>query len=322
MDEMREDDWRYRSELVGSLKDWRYLEWKFFSFDSPEARGFFCYSVGNPRDISGLRKHIISYAVYHDHCDCDCDGVKKEIGMFEVKKEDCDLSGENRWVFGDSSIRKQHEDNRYFVSGAAEELDWDLVFECKAPGGRSEMTPSRRGRWMDWEVFCNDARVKGSIEMKNESFDIDGRGYHDSNLGHWRPAKNPWVWFRFTDEFDGEDISFALFEPRGTDDGTIFLSSGGETHAIKKFDLTYAHDNKVPRRYRIRSHPSSNDIRFDISVEVKDVDLLAIKVFKFIPLLKLRLLRCRFKIDMELFGERGSIVTEGFGEYPARSIFL
>jgi len=304
--EDKADDWRYKSELSSDLKDWRYLEWKYFSFDSPQAKGFFCYSVGNPRNILGLRKHIISYAVYHDG--------EKNVGMFEVDKKDSNVSDRKKWIFGDCQIQRKKD--VWSISGASEKVDWDLRFKCKAKGeGMKIFKEEKKKRWMDWEVFCNNADVEGSIDILNKKIDIEGYGYYDSNLGHWKPADNPWVWFKFTDSLAGKDISFTLFESRKTDQGYILLSVDDETHLIEEFDTEYDKKEKTPDKFRVSS--KSEDIEFDLSVEVKNVELLTIKVFKFIPLLNLHLLRCDFDLDIKSSKVNGRLKTEGFGEYPA-----
>lgn len=58
------DDWRFKQDFKGTTSDIRYVEWKYFSFKSETISGFFCYSIGNPRDILGLRKGIITYGIY------------------------------------------------------------------------------------------------------------------------------------------------------------------------------------------------------------------------------------------------------------------
>ncbi|MFW5945864.1 MAG: hypothetical protein ACOCSJ_02660 [Candidatus Natronoplasma sp.] len=302
--EKKDDDWRYKSELLGNLKDWRYLEWKYFSFDSSQAKGFFCYSVGNPSNILGLRKHIISYAVYHDG--------GKEVGMFEVDKNNSNVSGNKKWIFGNCII--QRKDDTWSVSGTSEKIDWDLIFRCRAKGKRLEIFKDhKKKRWMDWEIFCNNAEVKGSIDIMNKTIDIKGYGYYDSNLGHWKPAKNPWVWFRFVDQLGEKDLSFALFESRKTGQGYVLLSLDDETHLIEEFDMNYNKKETIPQKFRVSS--KSEDIEFDLSVEVKNVELLTIKVFKFIPLLNLHLLKCDFELDIKISDVSEKLRTEGFGEY-------
>lgn len=303
--EIKGDDWRFKSELYGDLKDWRYLEWKYFSFDSPEVKGFFCYSVGNPRNILSLRKHIISYAVYHNG--------KREIGMFESKKKHSNLSDEEKWIFGDCSIQKK--ENSWIVSGSSEKVDWELNFECSSKGKRLEVFKNqKKKRWMNWEVFCNQAKVTGSIYLTNKKIEIEGYGYYDSNLGHWKPANNPWVWFNFTGELSEKNLSFTLFKPRKTGKKYILLSLNGETYQIEKFNLEYDKEKNIPQSYKIVSNLENIDL--ELLVEVEDVGLLTIKTFKFIPLLNLNLLTCDFDLDIDFFGESDRIKTRGFGEYP------
>ncbi len=307
--EKKDDDWRYKSELSSDLKDWRYLEWKYFSFDSPRAKGFFCYSIGNPRNILGLRKHIISYAVYH--------GGEKKVGMFEVDKKDSNVSDSKKWVFGDCSIKRK--DDIWSISGTSEKVDWDLIFKRRVKGKSLEIfKEQKKKRWMDWEVFCNSAEVKGSIDIMNKTIDINGNGYYDSNLGHWKPAKNPWIWFRFSDDLAGKDLSFTLFKSRRTDQGYILLSLDDETHLIEKFDIMYDKKERIPNKYYVRF--DSKDIKLNLSVKVKNIELLTIKVFNLIPLLKLNLLQCDFELEIEVLGERTDLKTDGFGEYPFNGV--
>ncbi len=303
--EIKEDDWRFKSELFGDFKDWRYLEWKYFSFDSPEAQGFFCYSVGNPKNILGLRKQIISYAIYQNG--------KRESGMFESKKKHSNLSDEKKWIFGNFSIQKK--ENSWIISGTSKQIDWELTFECMSKGKKLEVfEKEKKKRWMDWEVFCNHANVVGSINIPNKRIEIVGDGYYDSNLGHWKPAKNPWIWFQFTGKLSDKDLSFTLFKPRKTGEKCILLSLDGETYQIEDFILEYDKEKNIPQSYKIISH--SENIDLELQVEVKDTELLTIKVFKFIPLLHLNLLMCDFDLNIDFFGQSDRFKTRGFGEYP------
>ncbi len=301
---MKKDGWRFKDNLLGNYKDWKYLEWKYFSFISPNTKGFFCYSVGNPRNIFGLRKHIMSYAIYHH-------GIT-EVGAFETSKRNTDLSQTNKWIFGDCSIEKK--DGGWIIKGDSGRVKWDLVYDCRSQGKGFEIFGDKKeGNWMDWEIFCNHADVEGTIGISNKDIEFSGIGYHDSNLGHWRPSKHPWFWFTFSKRSHGKFITFTLFKLRDRKEGYLLLSVDEDVYILDDFQINADIEEKVPRKYRIRAR--SKGIEIDLIVKVVSTELLQIKVFDLISLLDLNLLRCRFKLQIDLFGQKHTLEAEGIGEY-------
>ena len=305
MRDMEDDDWRLKTELFGDMRDWNYLEWKYFSFESQTTSGFLAFTVGNPDNILRLKKHIIAYAFYY--------GEQKKIGTIVPKNSEVDLSGRNEWIFGNCSIKNQR--SQRILKGEIDDLKWELKFNCKAKGKRYRLLEGKKKDWMDWEILCNLANVEGSLTIGDRPISMDGHGYYDSNYGHWLVRKYPWIWFKFMKEIDDKIMRFSLCKVRKSSKGLIVLSFDEKSFFLEDFVVEYQKDDKTPTKYRIIG--SSKDIRFEIIVEVKEIDIMPVKIFKFFPLFdtRLNLLKCEFDVKIERKGNKNRFKTKGVGEY-------
>lgn len=300
-----EDDWRLKTELIGDIRDWNYLEWKYFSFEGRKVKGFIAFTIGNPSNILGLKKHIIAYGFYF--------GKQKKIGTIVPKNNEVDLSDKEKWILGNCCIENQA--NKKILKGEVDGIKWELNYDCRAEGKRHRLLESKKKDWMDWEVFCNLAKVEGWLTIGGRKIIIAGHGYYDSNYGHWLVRKYPWIWFKFMKKIHGQKIRFSFCKIRESNKGLIILSFDEKSFFLEDFVVEYNVDDKIPKRYRIVGN--SREIRSNIIVEVKDIDIMPVRIFKFFPFFDthLNLLKCEFDVKLERKCNKIRFKTKGVGEY-------
>ncbi|MFW6141781.1 MAG: hypothetical protein ACOC53_04410 [Candidatus Saliniplasma sp.] len=308
-----EDDWRFKQYLSENFDDFRYVEWKYFSFKSDKVSGFFCYSLGNPRDIFGLRKGIISYAIYRNN--------DSKVGQFGMDGKRCDLSSPNTWKFENFQIKKTK--TGWNITGDTYDLKWDLRFKKISSGGTSRYPIKSSNKWMGWDVFSNLAEIEGSVKIDEKSVSVKGLGYHDSNYGNCKFSKNPWHWIRLEDTLDKEPIGITLFELRNSGKGRIYLSKEKKTYLFKSsnYNLKVKYDHGMPSSYEITAGNSELDTYFDLDVKVVRKDLLEINIFKVITLLRLNLLEGKYILNGRIAGKQFKIQGTARSEYPLKSFF-
>ncbi len=306
-----EDDWRFKKDLSGNFDDFRYVEWKYFSFRSDRVSGFFCYSIGNPRNIFGLRKGIISYAIYSE-------GDSK-IGQYTVDGKSCNLSSSETWVFKDFRIKKTR--SGWNIIGHTSDLKWSLKFKNIQTGGTSRYSIKSSDRWMGWDVFSNLAGVEGSVKIDEKSVRVKGLGYHDSNYGNCKFSKNPWHWIRLEGKTDDKPMGFTLFELRDSGEGKIYFSKGKNTYLFNspKYDLEVKYDHGLPSSYEVAANKDDMDVYLELDVNRKD--LLEIDIFKIIPLLKLNLLKGKYVLKVNIDSKKFSLSGLASAEYPVKTFF-
>ncbi|MFW6041298.1 MAG: hypothetical protein ACOC85_05625 [Thermoplasmatota archaeon] len=308
-----DDDWRFKKNSTDTSVDFRYVEWKYFSFKSDKVSGFFCYSIGNPRDIFGLRKGIISYAIYR--------GGDSKVGQFVLNGKRCDLSSPHTWKFGNFQIKRTK--SGWDIIGDTSDLKWDLRFENISSGGLSRYPIKSSEKWMGWDVFSNIAEVEGSVKIDEKRVSVKGLGYHDSNYGNCKFSKNPWHWIRLEHTLDGEPIGITLFELRNSGEGKVYFSKGENTYVFNSsdYDLKVKYDQRLPSSYEITASNSELDTYFDLDVNVSRKDLLKINIFKVITLLRLNLLQGKYILNARTAGKKFKIKGTARSEYPLKSFF-
>lgn len=314
-----QDNWKFKRLCRGNLSDITFLEWKYFSFSSEEIEGFFCYSVGDPNNKFGLKKCILTYAIYFKD--------DERIGYFEPKKKTCSLEDERKWNFGNSFIEKI-DARSWRIKGKTGEIEIDLKYKNVAEGGeiRTNLGRSIFGRsWMDWIVFCNSAEVNGLIKSNDKVYQFEGLGYYDSNIGYWKPSENLWTWGHGIKKIDDTIISFSIAETRGEKikNGKMYLSidKDTKTFSFDEYILTYDTNKKIPKKYTIKAE--SDDYHVKIFFKADKTNMLRIKGFKIVPLIDLLMKRGRTQVKIE-HPERGEYNYEckGAWEFPKRPSIL
>ncbi|MFO7793287.1 MAG: hypothetical protein R6W73_09985 [Candidatus Saliniplasma sp.] len=309
--------WRFKKYCSNDLKGLFFLEWKYFSFTHEDIKGFICYSVGNPKNILGLKRGIVSYAVYHEE--------GREIGEIEVSKKNLELNRKNLWVFGSTALRYMGKKS-WEIKGDIDDLSWDLTFSQIVPGNRIRFDLDNklfRDSWMDWLVFCNSAEVEGSITIKETKYEIKALGYYDSNYGHWNPSNKLWTWGHSICRSENEIFSFSMAESRfdniakgrmyvGIND-TIFQFDSGE------YELKYDTVLDLPSCYFVKGY-KENGTTVKAKFEVEFSDKLTFKMFGMIPLLDLYLQRGTLHLEIKTPDDKTfNISCYGSWEFPKKT---
>ncbi len=315
-----EEFWRCKEYCTGKLSDIAFLEWKYFSFTQGDVEGFICYSIGNPRNVLGLKRGILSYAIYYDG--------GEEVGQIEIPKKDIDLNGKKRWKFGTTSIENKGNDV-WRIKGRSRSFSWDMIFRCVASGKRIHVDLGKNlsiDSWMDWLVFCNSAEVSGHITVEGEKYGLNCLGYYDSNYGHWIPSDNLWLWGHGISRSKEGIVSLSIGESRLDQSivGHIYLSVGKKVYRFdsKEFDLDYDTSKEIPEKYLVKAK-KDDGTALEVEFEVKRTDKLTIKLFKTIPLLNLYLQRGMLHLkfvspELNTF----EISCSGAWEYPKKPKLL
>ncbi len=315
-----EEFWRFEEHLSGDISDMAFLEWKYFSFTQDDIEGFICYSLGNPGNLLGLKRAIISYAVYHE------DG--EEIGYVEIPKKDIKSGKEDIWHFGSTSLERK-EEGFWRLKGNIDGMSWDLVFSCLAPGDQIHVDfgkPLYLDSWMKWIVFCNSADVEGTITIKGNEYDIQSIGYHDSNLGHWIPSESPWTWGHGIGRYENKVLSFSLAESRSEDisNGRAYASIDGTAYKFEydEYTLNYDRSGKIPSAYSLQGQ-KKDGTELEIEFRVERTDKIRLKALKFIPLLDLCLQRGEMDLKIVRPDEEPmKISCPGAWEFPKKPRFF
>lgn len=313
-----EDRWKFKEKCTGRLRDMVFLEWKYFSFIQDDIQGFLCYSLGNPEDILGMKRGILTYAIYHEHGEC--------IGYLEIPKDKLDLEEEGRWVF-DTDLLTRSGERSWKLKGGIPEIHWDLDYTMIAPGGTKHMDIGKKigiDVWMDWMVFCNSADVEGDLKVGDKLYRIDGMGYYDSNLGHWIPSKTLWTWGNCMGRVKDTPISLSLGESRfGSKPlGYVYLSVGEQTHVFHKDEYTLEYDSKepVPKEYRLKG-ARDDGLSIKGIFNVHRTDSIKLKAFGCIPLLNLGLQRGTMELEIVMpDGEAYILSCHGSWELPGKAL--
>lgn len=286
-----------------------------------DIQGFICYSMGNPNNILGLKRGIISYAIYHK------DG--KEIGYVEIPKKQLRSDGAKIWQSPLTTI-EQRKKGRWRVCGKLDTIKWDLWFSCVAPGKNIHVD---LGKWlltdfgMDWSVFCNSARVKGDVTIHKKRYYIECVGYHDSNYGRWIPSNSLWIWGNCIGIHGKKIVSFSLGESRFRERpiGHVYLSIDEDTYQFDsdEYHLRYDTSSDIPFRYHIRGNKEDGMV-IKGEFKVERIDKLILKVFDFVPLLNLYLQRGTMTLYVQTpDGETYVVPCKGAWEIPKKpSLFL
>ena len=310
-----EDFWRFKEHRSGKLSGMAFLEWKYFSFVDDDIRGFICYSIGNPNNVFGLKRGIITYAIYHEN--------GEESGYVEIPGKKIDLNLGKVGHFGSMSIEHDKE-NFWRLKGSHEKTHWDLAFSGVAPGKHIHLDLGRKlftDSWMDWLVLCNSAEVKGRVTIGNKVYRIDGMGYCDSNLGHWKPSDTLWYWGNFLGTFRGDIVSLTLGESRFRKKkiGFVYLSVGKNMHVFNthEYDIIHMDPKEGGDGYTLVGKKEGMDLRATFHAERSDKILL--KAFGIVPLIELRFQLGTISLRLKTpDGDVVKTLCRGMWEFPER----
>ncbi|GEM_PF-3735675 len=310
------DFWRFKKYCSGSLSDIVFLEWKYFGFSTEEIEGFICYSIGNPNNVLGMKRCILSYAIYHEGGD--------EIGYLEIHKNQCDLKSSKRWFFGPASIEHKREGG-WRIKGETDAFDWDLNFSQIALGDRIHVDLGKSfsvDSWMDWIVICNSAEVEGELFVDGKTYEIKGVGYIDSNLGHWIPSDTLWTWGHGIGKIKDEIVSFSLAQHQmgKTGKGRAYLSLGEDVTKFRsnEYELDYDIHKKPPSNYHFKGFKEDR-MKVEADFKVERTDKIRLKAFRIFPLLDLVMQRGNMDLKVKKPGHKKlSMTCRGAWEFPSK----
>ena len=323
--EMRSDEnWEFKKLTERNISNIVFLEWKYFSFTADGIGGFFSYSVGNPQNLLGLNRCIITYAIYYED--------EETMGCEELSKKECSLDGKRKWIFGRGYLEKMNEDI-WVIHGDNEDVTWDLTF-FKVAGGGQILTEYDSilniNIWMNWKSLFNSAKVSGRIILKKDkkTFKLDCLGYYDTNFGHWIPSSCPWNWGHCIGLAEQRITSFSFGERRDKQQkvwGKIFFSIDDKTIEFdhRQYTLEYDRTPKIPDSFELTAKNEDKNVHLCTKFKAKKHFSLDINAFNFIPMLELHILKGTFQVEAHLpEGHKISFSSTGLWEFPKKPKYL
>ncbi len=318
--------WSLQKHLTGSLSDAILVEWKYFNVCDGDNFCLFTYSVGDPRNVSGVGKGIICASVFNDG-DFHSEVIK-------IPLEQCKLSmNKPDGKFGGSSIKQK--DGVIRITGKGEKISWNLLFEGFTEryivDGFDIPSLLYPYSWLDWILFFCDANVKGFVNIREIGrVDVRGKGYHDGNVGKWIPFIPQWQVFGYESHPDDDvDISVSLMElyNKKNTKGYLRVTVDDSLYRLGKQDyslqnLSWTSDTKsgirVPTKIELKAN--KGDLNLQIVLDMKANDSLKISMSPLLPALIITEQFGPCEIKMKLKGRTIIKNNRGMGvnEYTAR----
>ncbi|MFK7985954.1 MAG: hypothetical protein AB8I08_07970 [Sandaracinaceae bacterium] len=216
-------------DLVGPDGDGVVLIW---SFGLPFLPGYLGGARRGEAPKAGARPSL-NVAVYQ--------GGEEVMYLLQEYPEADAHWDEDRFVFGDSTVRSQVEGGRRLV---------DVALDCPIPGSDTRLTGTvsfdgvaRMGggptqlplHEHDWTPLAGPGRGRASLRAGDWSAEIEGRGYHDRNGSRTHLdglGIEHWVWGRVPLE-DRELVYYLLYPRRGAPTfHAMEIDANGQTRRV------------------------------------------------------------------------------------------
>lgn len=257
---LKDDAYHY---MHNGIDDQLYNEWWYFNGISNDTQFFFNYFLGDPENITGLRKIRVVALVLED-------GRQPILGIHDSRGFGGDRS--NPLIDIDQSGFSALNESTYRISGSISDImvgmpiQWDLTYRSAVSPWFA--TPVQmhvghiKGDWMKWLVYMPSANVTGTITIDNETRSISAVGYHDHNWGRWAFNDAQWNWAQVSAPEDG--FSLTLGDVLGEQRNTILgIKYAGENIKFTGKQVRLSYSDFALDPFTARMYPTAYNVEAD-----------------------------------------------------------